>query len=350
MQLDFFARRAHYLDHMAPVYRALPDARRGVFTVPEELYGYARRELGDTAAIELYDGETPRGDSPILVASYGDISRAARTPRKIVHMEHGTGHAFGTAAYPNAPKGKRDLIDLFLAPNDYTARLIKSVRSARCEVIGTPKMDDWVNPIFTNNMVALNSYPHRYPGDIPPVVAIAFHWGDRHAKPPEAGSAWEHYKEILPALRERYIVIGHGHPLAAETYKKEFERLGIEWVGDFRHVMLRADVYVNDLSSTLYEFLLTGKPVVVLNAPWFRRDIHWGIRFWDYSDVGINVESPDYLIKAIDTTLEHGSICARERRQAVKDLYPYAGHSAQRAADVIVEYLEELECTTAKAT
>lgn len=331
MKLDFFARRPHYVDHIAPVYRALPAARRGVFTVPKELYGYARQELGDTAAIEVYDGETPKGNDPILVASYGDISRAARNlGRRIVHMEHGAGHAFGTAAYPNAARGKRDLVDLFLAPNDYTARLIVSARSTRCEVIGTPKMD-----VVDRGEDICRSMTS-------PTLAIAFHWGDRNAKPPESGSAWEHYREILPALKETYRIFGHGHPLAAETYKKEFARLGIDWLDNFRDVCRLADVYINDLSSTLYEFVATGKPVVVLNAPWFRKDIHWGIRFWDYSDVGINVWNPSELFSAINYTIEnYQTVCLRARTDAIIDLYPYLGHAAQRAAEVLVAYLEE---------
>lgn len=198
-------------------------------------------------------------------------------------------------------------------------------------------MDPWVQGIDLSILLS-------HPKNNPPVIAIAFHWGDRHAKPPESGSAWEHYKDILPALQERYRLIGHGHPLAVDVYRQEFERLGVEWVPDFREVLRRADVYINDLSSTLYEFLLTGKPVIVLNAPWFRREVYWGIRFWDYSDVGLNVEHPYELIPAIDQTLErYGSVCADARRRAVKDLYPYAGYSAQRAAKVIMAYLEDLE-------
>lgn len=339
MKLDFFARRAHYIDHMAPVYRAMPD-RRGIFTVPEDLLNYAYEALGggDFVRLEAYNGESPRGDDPILVCSYGDISRAARNPdRRIIHMEHGTGHAFGTAAYPNGKKGKRDLVDLFLAPNGYTALLIQSARIARYEVIGTPKMDE----------LALSRAGYMNPDQPrqdPPTIAIAFHWGDQHTKPPEAGSAWEHYKEMLPALRDRYHLIGHGHPLAADMYRDEFERLGIEWVPHFQDVLQRADIYVNDLSSTLYEFLLTGRPVVVLNAPWFRRSVQWGIRFWDYSDVGINVEQPDDLIPAIDRTLaNYGTICQDARWRAIEDLYPFAGYSAERAASVIRSYLTELE-------
>lgn len=344
MKLDFFARQAHYIDHLAPVYKALPAERRGIFTVPVELLNYAYEELGRDrfGAIKTYDGVTPHGEDPILVCSYGDISRAARTPnRRVIHMEHGTGHAFGTAAYPDGRKGKRDLVDLFLAPNAYTASLIRMARAARCEVIGTPKMDRWTWGMDPSSLL-------EKPRQNPPLIAIAFHWGDRHAKPPESGSAWEHYREILPALQERYHLIGHGHPLAAEAHRQEFERLGIEWVPHFSDVLRRADLYINDLSSTLYEFLLTGRPVIVLNAPWFRQDVHWGIRFWDYSDVGINVDHPDELIPAIDRTLaEYGAICARARRRAVTDLYPYAGYSAVRAVEVLEAYLQEQEMVQA---
>lgn len=345
MQLDFFARRAHYIDHLAPVYNALPLTRRGTFTVSADLYDYARKELRE-GAVEVYDGQTPKGSGPILVCSYGDIHRAARTDRRILHMEHGTGHAFGKSAYPNGRKGARDLVSLFLAPNEYTAQLIRSVRQTPVEVIGTPKMDQWYARRFfeesgSNDLIA---QMYKFSPERPPVIAIAFHWGERNANPPESGSAWEHYREILPALAERYQLIGHGHPLAADFYQKEFERLGVEWISDFRDVLARADLYINDLSSTMYEFLVTGKPVIVLNAPWFRRSVHWGIRFWDYSNVGPNVESPDELCAAIDRTLRHyGSTCAEERRQAVRDLYPYIGHSGKRAAEVLINYLKELE-------
>jgi hypothetical protein len=324
---------------MAPVYRALPATRRGAFTAPIELVDYARVQIGE-GNLEIYNDRTPRGEGPILVASYGEIARAARNPaRKILHMEHGTGHAFGKSPYPNGRKGKRDLVDLFLAPNAYTAGLISLVRSTPVKVIGTPKMDEWVAGQDPSSLLSA-------PRNTPPVIAIAFHWGDKHAQPPESGSAWEHYKHILPALRERYTLIGHGHPLAMDVYQREFKRLGIEWVPDFREVLRRADLYINDLSSTLYEFLLTGKPVVVLNAPWFRRNVFWGIRFWDYSEVGINVEDPNDLIGAIDRTIaEYGTICMEARRRAVKDLYPYAGYSAVRAVEVITSYLEELEKT-----
>lgn len=336
MTLDFFARRRHYIDHLAPIWNALPAERRGLFHTTEDLVDYARQELHD-AHVVIVDGYTPSGNNPILCAAYGDMSRAARNPeRKIITIEHGTGHGFGTAAYPNATKGKRDLVDLALMPNAYTAALSRSVRSTRCEVIGTPKMDEWGAGYGQGTTIFYGK-----PGNAPPVIAIAFHWGDKHANPPESGSAFEHYQNLLPQLAEQYHVIGHGHPLASPTVRQVFEQAGIEWVSDLREVFHRADILVNDLSSILYEFILTRKPVIVLNAPWFRREAHWGIRFWDYSDVGINVEAPYELFSAIDRTIADYGICLGARTRAVLDLYPYLGHSAQRAAEVLVKYLDE---------
>ena len=82
--------------------------------------------------IDAFLHELQKTTDPILVASYGDISRAARTDRPILHMEHGTGHAFGTAPYPNGTKGKRDLVDLFLR---------------RVEAGGTHSLDQLLNAV-----------------------------------------------------------------------------------------------------------------------------------------------------------------------------------------------------------
>ena len=331
--IDFLASQKHYVDHIAPVWNALLVEQRHNFYVPLSIVDYAKTKIRHSSMhLFQYERNFPSESHPMLTCAYGDMLAARKNnpQRKILHMEHGTGHAFGTAAYPNG-KGKRDYVSIFLAPNEYTKKLILSVRpNVPCEVIGTPKMD-------SQFPLQWKTAEHLSPS---PVIAIAFHWGDKHSRPPESGSAWEHYKELLPLLNKRYRIIGHGHPLAAHTYKEEFERVGIEWVEHFEDVLMRADIYINDLSSTLYEFLITGKPVIVLNAPWFRRDTHWGIRFWDYSDIGINVEEPEQLFQAIDRTIvEYSTLHLRERMKAVYDLYPYLGYSSQQAASVIADYL-----------
>jgi len=117
-----------------------------------------------------------------------------------------------------------------------------------------------------------------------------------------------------------------------------YRQCGIEPVWDFEEVMERADLYVNDCSSTLYEFCVTGKPVIILNAPWFRRGVHTGIRFWEYTDVGPMVNEPEELLGAITAMLSDPGKMQQERERAVADLYPYLGESAKRAATVIQEF------------
>jgi hypothetical protein len=240
-------------------------------------------------------------------------------------MEHGIGHTFGTPAHPDG-KGKRDYVSLFLPPNEYTKRKIQVVRpDVPCIPIGTPKMDQYVNRA-------------EHVSNEPPIVAIGFHHGDRRKG--ERGSAFEHYKEILPELHKRYRLLAYSHPLSEAVHRPIYEQHGIPYTSDFSTVMNTADICINDLSSALYEFLVTWRPVVVLDAPWFRKDVHWGIRFWDYSDIGINVWQPEDLPAAIDKTLlYHETICISERRKAIIDLYPYLGIAARQAAAVLVRYL-----------
>ena len=325
IKLDFLARKTNYIDHLAPVWNQFPRERRGLFYTDKPNLAYAVQELGEEG-LTIFDGKGIDGEF-LLTCGYGDLLPNG-TPIKRITMEHGIGHAFTSNAYPNG-RGKRDGVSLALLPNEYTERLAWKARlHTPTAVIGTPKTDEQAN-----------RYGVRLSDE--PTLAIAFHWGGKDSDPPESGNALDHYKDILPELGKRYRVIGHGHPLAEAEFREVFAKAGIEYVGDFREVCRRADVYINDLSSTMYEFITTGKPVIVINAPQFRRDVQWGIRFWDYSDVGINVEQPDELFAAIDLTLaEYQTIHIYQRMEAIQDLYPYFGAATGRAIQVLCDYMD----------
>jgi len=336
--LDFFARRRHFLDHMAPIWKALGERERGVFYVPESLADHAALR---GVAVTLLEGRpddglnvlVPNGLAPILVSAYGDMQAVKRNnpQRPVLMMEHGVGLTFDHPGYAGGT-GMRRSVKLFLAPNEYIRRKTeKALGPVPQVVIGTPKLDQWGE-----------GGRQKAEGSVrKPVVCVSFHWDGRRVAA-EAGNAWEHYKNILPVLAQDggFELIGHGHPKLLEQIAPVYEALGIEVVWDFDEVLARADMYVNDCSSTMYEFLVTGKPVIILNAPWFRRDVKFGIRFWDYTDIGPQVERAEDLPQVISEQLAGGSEAfASSRLKAVRELYPHLGQSAARAAGALVGFL-----------
>ncbi len=334
--IDFFARRSNYIDHMAPIWFALDDSVRGSFYVPELIYEYAVSKGVDPVALKSPGVNNkldvlPLGTGPVVTAAYGDLQAALRKdPRRPqIFMQHGVGLTFPHSAYAGGAGMQRD-VSLFLDPNQHTRDLVaKTFPHKPGFVVGTPKLDKFLNTKGTK----------EHEGKT--VVCVSFHW-DGSAIAAEAGNAFAHYRNILPVLaeQEHFTLIGHGHPRAMPGLAPFYQSIGIEPVWDFDEVMERADVYVNDCSSTLYEFCVTGKPVVILNAPHFRRGVHTGIRFWEYTDVGPMVDEPDRLLEAIISQLTGWNEAYRPaREQAVADLYPFLGESAKRAAEVIESFV-----------
>lgn len=361
MKIDFFARRRHFIDHLLPVYDALPLGNRGNFYIPEHLDGYAIEQgiLPVSHRIALHpesDNDIdvlPPGEDPLVVCAYGDMQKAYRAnpERTYIMMEHGVGltPSSKNAGYAGG-LGLRRAVDLFLAPNEYIMKKSAGVLDTPQVVIGTPKLDGLeyeVGEFFTRTEHAPIGKEWHYKREggreliqgRTPVVCISFHWNGSHVSP-EAGNAFEYYKKAIPELHDKgFELIGHCHPKAVEEVLPFYEENEIPYIPDFRQVLKMADVYVNDCSSTMYEFLVTGKPVVILNAPHFRKNVYFGIRFWDYTDVGRVVERPSQLLPAILDTISKPAYHFSQRKRAVRELYPYVGRSAQTAAASILNFL-----------
>jgi hypothetical protein len=315
MPIDAYATAPWYVEHIAPIWRALGD-QAGRFHVGRIAMQAAHGLAGVTTM------PVGGGGNPILTVAYGDMAAARRMGRTHIALgQHGAGQSYlgaGGARNPSYPGGShQDCVGLFLCPNETSARLTREAYpTARVEIVGCPKLD------------ALP--PHR-PSPNGTVVAISCHWDARVA--PESGSAWPHFRTALLRLARTYSVIGHGHPRAIARMGPYYRAARIEVVPSFAQVLERASVFVCDNSSSLFEFAATWRPVVVLNSPAYRRQVDHGLRFWSAAGVGINVDGPRELDAAVARSLELRPQDVAAREQALDLVYqPRTGSAAIAAA------------------
>ncbi len=280
------ASHPHYADHIAPVAALLPSG-------------------GDVA----------------LVAGYGDVVNARRSGfRRIVLMQHGVGQSFSND-HSHYPGGRgNEAVGLFLTPNEHSAdRWRRAYPESSVVTVGSPRAE---------------ALPARVPGG-GPVVAIAFHF-DLYMTP-ETRSALAWYRDELHDLAGSFTMIGTGHPRRTDM-EHVYAKAGIEYVPDFEEVCRRADVLAFDATSVGYEFAFTGRPVVVMNAPWYRTEAKHGLRFWDAAHVGPRVDTPSALGPAIERALAGKPVDVADREDALAQVFAYRDGSAQRAADAIREW------------
>lgn len=348
--IDAFASRPHYLRALLPVWEALPPEHRGTLYVGGRLVGDPQA----TAARALPKNMTLLSAGPrVLVASQLDYQTVAAR-RRCVHMQHGAGQSYGGDSDPAVSRASsyaggdnQDRTDLFLVPGPHPAQRCRA-RYPYIPVaeIGCPALDRWLRIDREGRArkelgaVADRALTRAAPprpnvectSADPPVVALAWHWENELC--PETRSALPHFRSALPELISRYAVLGHGHPRARDLAQSVYEPLGIPWV-DYDTVMTMASVLVVDNSSIGFEFAATGRPVVWMTPPWYRRDAIHGLRFWDEAQV--QVESPDDLLGAVAEALDHPPVAD------LSGVYTYlCGHSAEHAVAAILA-LDETE-------
>lgn len=318
MTIDVLASMPHYRDHLAPIWAALPDELRGTWWGP-----YGRR----------VDRSFTANTSGVLLVA-GALDRVKAAPgRPVVLLEHGAGQS-----YDGDPSGARHASYSggadwqaavgFLCPSERVAdRWRAAYPGAEAVAVGCPRLDRW--------------HGHRPLRTLRPVVAFTFHWDC--ALVPETRSAWAHYERAMPAIVAElrgagWSVVGHSHPRWKSALARRWHELGVPYVASLEEVMETADVLVADNTSALYEFAATGRPVVALNAPWYRRDVEHGLRFWSHVP-GVQADDPSMVAAAVRAAAaDHPSI--REKREAVV-AHVYGtldGHATQRAVDALVRW------------
>jgi len=332
------ATEPHFVDHLAPVWKALPEEVRGTFycggntVTPRRSLHQAIRFHGITEACSGMPKKNYRGLG--MTAASGDLNRMVRAAPnlRVVFFEHGCGLSYNRTQNSYAGARNRPHVDTFIFPNEISASKQRAVHpDRRIEVIGSsPRLDPWAN-----NLPKMSS---------PPVVALSFHWECQVV--PETRSSWYWYRKRLDTILDQgWTVIGHGHPRIIDTCELIYNQYGIEVVRNFDDVMKRADVYCVDNSSTLYEFAATNRPVVVMNCPRYRQSAHHGLRFWDHLP-GVESCGPDKadnvrgipLVDAIRKAIEDPREVRKQRQDAVRHVYPHHdGHSTERAVKIVLE-------------
>ena len=244
-------------------------------------------------------------------------------------MEHGAGFSFGgeaSTAHRSSYAGGHDRdAELFLHPGPHpAARDAAAYSLARVEVVGCPKLD---------------TLPRKPDRSDPPVVAVSFHWDCLISEETRSAFIWAR-EHLVSLKRAGYAVIGHGHPRIWSRIEPWYRRKGITPVRDFEEVCRRADIYVADATSTIYEFAATGRPVVVLDPPFYRRDINHGLRFWDAANVGLRVDEPAFIARTVKKALADAPEQREAREQALSMVYAFRTGAADRAASVLMNWME----------
>lgn len=337
--IDFFTSQPHYVDHLVAVWWALPAEVRGVWVVPETLV--KRLKKNGVRNLVAYTDDKSRiallkhRENPIAVASFGDLRDARRHPVPIAYFEHGAGQSYLGDGRPHPSyAGAEDRIGvgIFIVPGPAAARPNRERHpQIPCVEVGCPKLDH-------------RHLAKRKPRGEKPVVALAFHWDCRVAL--ETRTAFPDFRSAIPQLAAdgRYELLGHAHPRADKEVWKAYRDAGIEVVESLDEIFDRANLLIADNTSAIFEFASLGRPVVLLNAKAYRKHINHGLRFWSAAGVGIQVDTPDELLPAVEEALRDTAKQRAARKAGVAEAYAYTdGHAAERAAAALVEWLATLD-------
>lgn len=323
MRLNVYGSQPHYLDHIRPIFRALEPDWQGLVFKPTSLpRAYNRSNAPVTIVASGVDAQTLRGCD-------------------LIYVEHGAGQSYGgdeRSARSQSYSGGDGLehVSMFVCPNEAVARRwSKRYPDAETVVVGCPRLDE------------LDICGVRKPWPAEPVLGWSFHWNCRLV--PETMSARPHWSPSMPMLTSLAADLGFAqvmtsHPKAAREGEIMAHRLGLQYTADASKFLAEIDLLVCDNSSLMYEAAALGRRVIALNAPWYRRDVHHGLRFWDRipgPDVDDAGQLADMLarVSARDTImLEMGRLAKR----ATDAAYAYVdGSSGRRAADAIMERYDD---------
>jgi hypothetical protein len=252
--------------------------------------------------------------------------------KKIIFCEHGVGMYYSGTNHPSYAGSlkQRDNVILRLSPNETHAEKERETLNCPVEVIGVPKLDKYANKYWSFKKDK-------------PTVAISFHF-DCYVCP-ETRSSYSYFAKVIPELKKHFYIIGHGHPRLLPSIEDFYRKHKIRIARDFETVMELADVYCIDNSSTIFEWTITNKPLVLLNPPFYRRDFeHEGNpRFWKYSNIAPLCNKPEDLISCIWDSVKNHDKYLPLIIEASKNVLGFVdGKCTERAVEAIKKHISLL--------
>lgn len=335
--IDFCTSEPHFADHLLGIWRALPSERRGRWYAPPKVVPHVK-----AMGIEVAGPQPTLGDITTVVASSTDLFLASDMGRRIVYCEHGAGQSYiGRLNNSNSYAGSatRPGVHAMLVPGPHPAARNREIhRTMPIFQIGDPLVERLRGDLYAQNLIVEGTYGPSGITRRPATVAISFHWPCSVCL--ETMWVRDEYAAAVRALVQsgEFLVIGHGHPKARVELERWWGKMGVEWVPSFAEVCARADLYVIDNSSTLFEFpAITGKPVVAMNGRNYRRNVHHGLRFWD-AVPGLQVDRPEDLAEVIRRALADPPEVQEARAVALGKVYSWPeGGTCALAAKIVLE-------------
>lgn len=306
--IGVFCLYPHYLPHIIPVVEASGLPWRHI-------------TLGEAKDVRL------------VVVGGGEDALTLPWDVPYVYVEHGSGQTYeDRSSYYSGGPGHASCVG-FICPNeDVEGRWLEHYPLTPTIAVGSPKLDPW----------------HRGERPLPLdfTVAITFHWDCNISK--FSRWAFPHYRRELPRVidawrAQGWIVLGHAHPRVADVLGRYWNDIGVEYVPSYDAVFDRANILVADNTSLLPEFMSLGRPVVMLNAPWYDRTQRVGGRFWEWSLAGPQIWEPSDLERVDLNRLALADPYREDRERIVTDIYAATdGLASQRAGAFLVEIYERM--------
>lgn len=304
----------HFVNHLLPLYWGLPEDLRGDWYIRRNTAAERRlKEFGITGR----RFQAFRNTDIVAVASFEDY-RVSK-PASVIFVNHGVGQTYRESNFGSYAGGpQRERCVLMLHPNERAAQMDREVYPDIPSVaVGVPYLDQFSG---------LNR-----PVDGP--VCFSFH-ANIHLNP-ETRWSWPWIKNEVFRISQNpaWPILGHCHPRVVRQLEPWYKRVGISFEPDWWKVLAQARCYVIDNSSSGYEAQALGIPVVWLNPPQYRRNVHHGLRFWEFIP-GPQVDDPSQLETAINMALEGTDKPVGDAYGGLVD-----GHATERAVAAICQTL-----------